>query len=222
MTLCHVVESVLCQYCGWHSRAGVVIYLKFREPYTVEPAACRQSNKTGMLVIDKKSYAVQEGSVLHRLHWLDLGHICQVGTQSHRCVVLDCQVTQMHGGVSQAGVGKGEWGFWEDLHIRSHCSRDDQKWRTIQTGLMGLMWGLPHQHRAVIPGQHQGTHQHQHVISRGASYCGGNEKDQVAGLELTEIFLLCGFFRLKVHKIKNFFDSDFGICVISLLVMSKY
>jgi hypothetical protein len=27
---------------------------------------------------------------------------------------------------------------------------------------------------------------------------------------------------LKVHKIENFFDSDFGICLISLLVMSKY
>ncbi len=27
---------------------------------------------------------------------------------------------------------------------------------------------------------------------------------------------------LKVHKIENFFDSDFGICVVSLLVMSKY
>jgi hypothetical protein len=27
---------------------------------------------------------------------------------------------------------------------------------------------------------------------------------------------------LKVHKIENFLDSDFGICVISLLVMSKY
>jgi hypothetical protein len=27
---------------------------------------------------------------------------------------------------------------------------------------------------------------------------------------------------LKVHKNENFFDSDFGICVISLLVMSKY
>jgi hypothetical protein len=27
---------------------------------------------------------------------------------------------------------------------------------------------------------------------------------------------------LKVHKIENFFDSNFGICVISLLVMSKY
>ncbi len=27
--------------------------------------------------------------------------------------------------------------------------------------------------------------------------------------------------RLKVNKIENFFDSDFGICVISLLVMHK-
>jgi hypothetical protein len=27
---------------------------------------------------------------------------------------------------------------------------------------------------------------------------------------------------LKVYKIENFFASDFGICVISLLVMSKY
>jgi hypothetical protein len=27
---------------------------------------------------------------------------------------------------------------------------------------------------------------------------------------------------LKVHKIENFFDSDYGICVISLLVMSQY
>jgi hypothetical protein len=27
---------------------------------------------------------------------------------------------------------------------------------------------------------------------------------------------------LKLHKIENFFDSDFGICVISLLGMSKY
>jgi hypothetical protein len=26
---------------------------------------------------------------------------------------------------------------------------------------------------------------------------------------------------LKVHKIENFFDSDFVICVISLLVMHK-
>jgi hypothetical protein len=28
--------------------------------------------------------------------------------------------------------------------------------------------------------------------------------------------------RLKVHKIENFFGSDFEFCVISLLVMLKY
>jgi hypothetical protein len=27
---------------------------------------------------------------------------------------------------------------------------------------------------------------------------------------------------LKVHKIENFFGFDFGICVISFLVMSNY
>ncbi len=31
-----------------------------------------------------------------------------------------------------------------------------------------------------------------------------------------------GLVSLKVHKIENFFDSDFEFCVISLLVMLKY
>ncbi len=30
------------------------------------------------------------------------------------------------------------------------------------------------------------------------------------------------YIRLKVHKIENFFGSDFEFCVISLLVMLKY
>jgi hypothetical protein len=47
ITRCHVVESIMSQYCGWQSRAGVVRYLKFREPYTVEPSACRHANKNG-------------------------------------------------------------------------------------------------------------------------------------------------------------------------------
>ncbi len=35
------------------------------------------------------------------------------------------------------------------------------------------------------------------------------------------IFLQAPENNLKVHKIENFFDSDFEICVISLLVMHK-
>jgi hypothetical protein len=34
--------------------------------------------------------------------------------------------------------------------------------------------------------------------------------------------LVCRLGPLKVHKIENFFDFDFGICVIYLLGMSKY
>ncbi len=36
------------------------------------------------------------------------------------------------------------------------------------------------------------------------------------------ISLLVDFLTLKVHKIEIFVDSDFGIFVISFLVMSKY
>ncbi len=73
----------MSQYCGWQSRAGVVRYLKFWEPYTVEPAACRHANKTGMLVINKKSYVVQMDAVKSYADFregsLDLRHNCQVG-----------------------------------------------------------------------------------------------------------------------------------------------
>ncbi len=96
---CHVVESVVSQYCGWQSRAGVVRYLKFREPYTVEPSACNHANKTGMIVINKKSYPVQMGTVKSYTDFkegsLDLKHNCQVGTHTHGGVVVDLQVTQV-------------------------------------------------------------------------------------------------------------------------------
>ncbi len=98
ITRCHMVESITSQYCGWQSRAGAVKYLKFREPYMVEPSACRHANKTGMTVINKKSWPVQMGAVRSYSDYLegslDLGHNCQVGTHTHGGVVIDRQVTQ--------------------------------------------------------------------------------------------------------------------------------
>jgi hypothetical protein len=60
---CHVVESVLSQYCGWQSRAGVVRYLNFRKTYMVEPAVCGHVNKTGILTIHIDTHGY--GQVLH-------------------------------------------------------------------------------------------------------------------------------------------------------------
>jgi len=53
---CHVVETIQSQYCGWQSRAGVTHILKIREPYVIEPAACRNAVKTGGLMINNVNY----------------------------------------------------------------------------------------------------------------------------------------------------------------------
>jgi hypothetical protein len=61
-------------------------------------AACRHANKTGMLMINKKSYPVQMGGVKSYADFsegsLDLKHNCQVGTHTHGGVDIDRQVTQ--------------------------------------------------------------------------------------------------------------------------------
>ncbi len=44
---------------------------------------------------------------------------------------------------------------------------------------------------------------------------------QVAGAERKNGLLVVKLNSLKVHKIENFFDSDFGICIISLLVLLR-
>ncbi len=119
ITRCHVVKSIMSQYCGWQSRAGFVRYLKFREPYTVEPSACRHANKTGIMVINKKSWPVQMGAVRSYSDYLegslDLGHNCQVGTHTHGGVVIDRQVTQS---VLEVSV-RMEWAH-DHHHIRTH------------------------------------------------------------------------------------------------------
>jgi hypothetical protein len=64
----------------------------------VEPAACHHANKTWMLMIHKKGYAVHIDTVKSYSDFtegsLDSGHNCQVGTHTHGEVILDRQVTQ--------------------------------------------------------------------------------------------------------------------------------
>jgi hypothetical protein len=44
---------------------------------------------------------------------------------------------------------------------------------------------------------------------------------KVPVMYIIALYFVINIVRLKVHKIENFFDSDFGICVFSLLVMHK-
>jgi len=50
---------LVSKYCGWQSRAGVTRYIKFRKPYTTEPAAFRNTVKTGYQMINNARGKIQ-------------------------------------------------------------------------------------------------------------------------------------------------------------------
>jgi hypothetical protein len=47
---CTVIETLVAQYCGMFSAAGVTRYLKFREP--LEAWECRKARRNGQLLIN--------------------------------------------------------------------------------------------------------------------------------------------------------------------------
>jgi hypothetical protein len=49
---CLVIETIVSQYCGYFSSAGVTRYIRFREPKTLEAWECRQARKNGKVVIN--------------------------------------------------------------------------------------------------------------------------------------------------------------------------
>jgi hypothetical protein len=49
---CVVIETIVSQYCGMFSAAGVTRYLSFREPRTLKAWECRQARKNGKVVIN--------------------------------------------------------------------------------------------------------------------------------------------------------------------------
>ncbi len=54
---CQVIETMMSQYCGHFSLAGVVRYIRFREPKALEAWECRQARSHGKVV--KGGHTVQ-------------------------------------------------------------------------------------------------------------------------------------------------------------------
>jgi hypothetical protein len=80
---CVVIETLVAQYCGMFSAAGVTRYLKFRELKPLEAWECRQARKTGKLVINGKIVKGKTGvTVSHTMFLagnLDEDSSCEVG-----------------------------------------------------------------------------------------------------------------------------------------------
>jgi hypothetical protein len=52
---CIVIETLISQYCGMFSAAGVARYIRFRELRALEAWECRQARKSGKIVINGRT-----------------------------------------------------------------------------------------------------------------------------------------------------------------------
>ncbi len=115
VTRCWVYETITLQYCGWQSRAGVVQYLKFREPLTIEPSDCRILAKTYKIKINSKEQDFEMGVTTSFSTYLkgglDVGNNCEVGVYEVNKVELGGQVTQA---IYEVNI-RQEWAKVNDL-----------------------------------------------------------------------------------------------------------
>jgi hypothetical protein len=85
---CTVIETLVAQYCGMFSAAGVTQYLKFRELKPLEAWECRKARKNGQLLINGRPISGRIGaSVSHTMFLagdLDDDSNCEVGTMTLR------------------------------------------------------------------------------------------------------------------------------------------
>ncbi len=52
---CIVIETLISQYCGMFSAAGVARYIRFRELKPLEAWECRQARKSGKIIINGRT-----------------------------------------------------------------------------------------------------------------------------------------------------------------------
>jgi hypothetical protein len=65
---CVVIETIVSLYCRHFSLAGVTRYIRFREPKTLEAWECRQARKNGKVIINWWSFQAKIGSTaLHAM-----------------------------------------------------------------------------------------------------------------------------------------------------------
>jgi hypothetical protein len=80
---CIVVETLVAQYCGMFSAAGVTRYIRFREPKPLEAWECRQARLNGQIIINERTVKGKIGATAsHSMYLaggLDDESRCEVG-----------------------------------------------------------------------------------------------------------------------------------------------
>ncbi len=85
---CTVIETLVAQYCGMFSAAGVTWYLKFCELKPLEAWECRKARKNGLLLINGRPISGKIGATVSHTMFLagdlDDESNCEVGTVTLR------------------------------------------------------------------------------------------------------------------------------------------
>ncbi len=67
---CTVIETLVAQYCGMFSAAGVTRYLKFRELKPLEAWECRKARRNGQLLINGRPVEGKIGATVSHTMFL--------------------------------------------------------------------------------------------------------------------------------------------------------
>jgi hypothetical protein len=85
---CTVIETLVAQYCGMFSAAGVTRYLKFRKLKPLEAWECRKARRNGQLLINGRPVEGKIGATVSHTMFLagdlDDESNCEVGTVTLR------------------------------------------------------------------------------------------------------------------------------------------
>ncbi len=79
---CVVIETIVFQYCGHFSAAGVTRYIRFKETKTVEAWECRQARRNGKVVINGRTFQAKLGSTASHTMFLSGGWMTKATVRS--------------------------------------------------------------------------------------------------------------------------------------------
>jgi hypothetical protein len=176
---CTVIETLVAQYCGMFSAAGVTGYLKFRELKPLEAWECRKARKNGLLLINGRPISGKIGATVSHTMFLagdlDDESNCEVGTVTLRDgKVLGGMASQGLYEITEGGVREDErvdrqsdaglWGAGEGGR-QEHCG---QPRRDCGVGVRSH--GVPADYPQAVQGDDEGLRQpDQHI--RGVYGC---------------------------------------------------
>jgi hypothetical protein len=209
---CMVVETLVAQYCGMFSAAGVKRYIRFRELRPLEAWECRQARLNGQVHINGKTVAGKIGATVSHTMFLTGGlddeSRCEVGI-----------VTLPDGRVLNGQVAQGLYEFT----LREEFARLNELTgsltltssvqaaagdKSLVDSLEGtVVWeydtmACPQTIVKLFRGMMK-AYVNQTNTSEGSTVVVEHQdKDQAAGLELADSFILCGHQAYRTH-IKN-------------------